>query len=121
MTTINDLYKFNGPNRFLIYAVILITIFEATGQFCLKKFEPKDTNSYYYFLFGILFYMIVCGLLCFCYNHKGHLGSINLMWSCMSIIFVIIVGYVFLQEKLKNHDFIAIFFALLAIYFANMD
>jgi len=43
------------------------------------------------------------------------------MWSCMSIIFVIVVGYVFLQEKLKTHDFVAIFFALLAIYFANLD
>ena len=65
--------------------------------------------------------MLVCSLLCYCYAHKGHLGKVNLMWSCMSIIFVIIVGYVFLQEKLKNHDFAAIFFATLAIYFANID
>lgn len=118
MTTLNEITK---TNRFIIYAIILITIFEATGQLCLKKFRPTDTKSYSYFLFGILFYMLVCGLLCYCYKHKGHLGKVNLMWSCMSIIFVIIVGYVFLQEKLKTHDFVAIFFALLAIYFANID
>ena len=118
MTTINEIAK---PNRFVIYAIILITIFESTGQLCLAKFKPTDTYSYFYFLFGILFYMLVCGLLCYCYKNKGHLGSVNLMWSCMSIIFVIIVGYIFLQEKLKTHDFIAIFFALLAIYFANFD
>ncbi len=118
MTTLTEITK---SNRFVIYAIILITIFEATGQLCLKKFHPDVANSYFYFLFGILFYMIVCGLLCYCYKHKGHLGSVNLMWSCMSIVFFIIVGYVFLQEKLETHDFIAIFFALLAIYFANFD
>ena len=118
MTTLNEITK---PNRFILYAIILITVFEATGQLCLKKFKPTDTHSYFYFLFGIIFYMFVFALLCYCYKHKGHLGSVNLMWSCMSIIFVIIVGYVFLQEKLKTHDFIAIFFALLAIYFANID
>lgn len=118
MTAITEILK---PNRFIVYAIILITIFEATGQFCLKKFESTNTNRYFYFLFGILFYIIVCGLLCYCYKYKGQLGRINLMWSCMSIIFITIVGYVFLQEKIKNHDFAAIFFALLAIYFANMD
>jgi EamA domain-containing membrane protein RarD len=39
----------------------------------------------------------------------------------MSIIFVIVVGYVFLQEKPKLHDYIALLFAILAIYFANID
>lgn len=118
MTTLTEITK---TNRFLIYAVILITIFEASGQLCFKKFESSNSKTYFYILFGILFYLIVCGLLCYCYAHKGHLGKVNLMWSCMSIVFVIIVGYVFLQEKLKNHDFAAIFFALLAIYFANID
>jgi len=86
----------------VIYAVILITIFEASGQLCFKKFESNNSTSYFYILFGILFYLIVCCLLCYCYANKGHLGKVNLMWSCMSIVFVIIVGYVFLQEKLKT-------------------
>lgn len=118
MTTFTDI---SNTKRFIIYAILLITIFEATGQLCLKKFEPTNSQSYFYFLFGIMFYMIVCGLLCYCYKHKGNLGSINLMWSCMSMIFIIIVGYVFLQEQPRFHDFVAIFFALLAIYFANID
>jgi drug/metabolite transporter (DMT)-like permease len=118
MTQWNEIIK---PNRFIIYAVILITIFEATGQLCLKEFQLSNTHSYYFLILGILFYIIVCTLLCYCYKYKAHLGRVNLMWSCMSIVFVIIIGYVFLQEEIKNHDFAAIFFALLAIYFANMD
>ena len=99
MTTLTEITK---TNRFLIYAVILITIFEASGQLCFKKFESSNSKTYFYILFGILFYLIVFGLLCYCYAHKGHLGKVNLMLSCMSIVFVIIVGYVFLQEKLKK-------------------
>lgn len=118
MTAFNEISK---PSKFVIYAVILITLFEATAQLCFKKFEINKTNSYCYFLFGIILYSIVCGLLCYCYKNKGRLGSVNLMWSCMSIVFVIIVGYVFLEEQLRLHDFAAIFFALLAIYFANID
>jgi multidrug transporter EmrE-like cation transporter len=118
MTDYNEISK---SSKLIIYAIILITLFEACAQLCFKKFDTTNTNSYCYLLFGLLLYTIVCALLCFCYKHKGHLGSVNLMWSCMSIIFVIIVGFVFLQEKLKLHDFFAIFFALLAIYFANFD
>jgi drug/metabolite transporter (DMT)-like permease len=118
MITFTEIAK---QNRFIIYAIILITLFEASGQLCLKHFKPDNTNSYFYFLLAILFYILVCALLCYCYSYKVNLGSVNLMWSCMSIIFVIFVGYVFLQEKPKIHDYIALLFAILAIYFANMD
>jgi drug/metabolite transporter (DMT)-like permease len=37
------------------------------------------------------------------------------------MIFVILFGYIFLQEEIKRHDVIAIIFDFLAIYFANMD
>lgn len=118
MTALNQI---SSSKHIIIYAVILITLFEATAQLCFKKFEINKAPSYCYFLFGLTLYLLVCGLLCYCYKNKGRLGSVNLMWSCMSIVFVIIVGYVFLEEKLKLHDFAAIFFALLAIYFANQD
>jgi len=68
MTTLNEIAK---SKSIIIYAVILITIFEATGQLCLKKFKPGNTDSYFYLLFGIMFYIIVCALLCYCYNNKG--------------------------------------------------
>ena len=34
MTTLTEITK---SNRFIIYAIVLITIFEASGQLCLKK------------------------------------------------------------------------------------
>ena len=118
MTTANYIVD---SKSIIIYAVVLITLFEATAQVCLKKFEMGKHNTYLYLLSGVALYFIVCGLLCLCYKNKGHLGKVNLMWSCMSMIFVILFGYIFLQEEIKRHDLIAIFFAFLAIYFANID
>ena len=118
MTTVNYILQ---PKTIIIYAVVLITLFEATAQVCLKKFEVDRHHTYYYLLLGVALYFIVCGLLCLCYKNKGGLGKVNLMWSCMSIIFVILFGYIFLKEEIKMHDMIAIIFAFLAIYFANMD
>lgn len=118
MTTVNYILQ---PKTIIIYAVVLITLFEATAQVFLKKFEVGRHNSYLYLLTAVALYFIVCGLLCLCYKNKGGLGKVNLMWSCMSIIFVILFGYIFLQEEIKMHDMIAIIFAFLAIYFANMD
>uniref|UniRef100_A0A6C0CVZ9 EamA domain-containing protein n=1 Tax=viral metagenome TaxID=1070528 RepID=A0A6C0CVZ9_9ZZZZ len=118
MTTVNYILQ---PKSIIIYAVVLITLFEATAQVFLKKFEVGRHSSYLYLLTAVALYFIVCCLLCLCYKNKGGLGKVNLMWSCMSMIFVILFGYIFLQEEIKMHDMMAIFFAFLAIYFANMD
>ncbi len=118
MTTVNYILQ---PKTIIIYAVVLITLFEATAQVFLKKFEVGKHSSYLYLFTALGLYFIVCCLLCLCYKNKGALGKVNLMWSCMSMIFVILFGYIFLQEEIKMHDMMAIFFAFLAIYFANMD
>ena len=118
MTTVNYIVD---SKSIIIYAVVLITLFEATAQVCLKKFELGKDGTYLYLLSAVALYLIVCGLLCLCYKNKGHLGKVNLMWSCMSIIFVILFGYIFLPEEIKRHDMLAILCAFGAIYFANMD
>lgn len=105
----------------ILYSVIFITLFEATAQVCLKKFQLGKYGTYTYLFFAVVFYFLVGGLLCYCYKNNAKLGSVNLMWSCMSIIAVILFGYIFLQEKIKHHDLMAILFAFLAIYFANQN
>lgn len=105
----------------ILYSVIFITLFEATAQVCLKKFQLEKYGKYAYLFFAVVFYFFVGSLLCYCYKNNAKLGSVNLMWSCMSIIAVILFGYIFLQEKIKHHDLMAILFAILAIYFANQN
>ena len=119
MTSLRDLCK--NPKQLILYYIIFISLFEAIGQLCLKKFHLNNGKllRYIYLFITVAMYAGVWILLCYCYDKEGKLGSINLMWSCMSIICVMIFGYVFLQEKIEYHDVLAILFALLAIYFAN--
>lgn len=105
------------PKHLILFSILFITLFESVGQFCLKKFQSK--NLYIYFIIAIIAYIIVCGLLCVCYRNNGYMGKVNLVWSCMSIIFVFLFGYIFLNETIHKHDIIALMFALLAIYFAS--
>lgn len=41
------------------------------------------------------------------------------MWSCMSIIIILIFGHIIYDEKLTRNEIIAIGLALGAVYFAN--
>lgn len=119
MTSISNLCK--NPKQLILYYIIFISLFEALGQLCLKKFHLNNGKflRYAYLFITVAMYTGVWILLCYCYEKEGKLGSVNLIWSCMSIISVMIFGYVFLQEKIEFHDVLAILFALLAIYFAN--
>ena len=120
MTSFRDICK--NPRQLILYYIIFISLFEAVGQLCLKKFHLNNgkTMRYIYLFITVAMYIGVWTLLCYCYdNEKVKLGSVNLIWSCMSIVSVMIFGYVFLQEKIEFHDVLAIIFALLAIYFAN--
>jgi multidrug transporter EmrE-like cation transporter len=119
MISIDKLCK--NPNQLILYYVIFISLFEAVGQLCLKKFHINNgkTMRYIYLIITILMYIIVLTLLCYCYENEGKLGKVNLIWSCISIVIIIIFGFIFLQEKIEPHDVLAIIFALLAIYFSN--
>lgn len=101
----------------ILYSILLISVFESFGQYCLKQYEKN--NLFSYFVLGTMAYFIVCCLLCVCYKNHANIGNVNLMWSCLSIITVITVGYLFLNEKIEKNNIFAICFALLAIYFAN--
>jgi multidrug transporter EmrE-like cation transporter len=116
MTTVSNFIKENS-----IYITILfIAVFESTAQVCLKKFKYHQQTSYIFLLGAVLLYIIVCGLLCMCYD-KERLGKVNIMWSCISIICIVLFGYIFLEEKIKRNDMIAILLTFMAIYFANID
>jgi multidrug transporter EmrE-like cation transporter len=101
----------------VLLSIAFIVIFEAFAQACLRKSE-RDGMSFLFFV-GIACYAIVCLLLFNCYRNKGRMGNVNLLWSCFSIISIISIGYIFFEEKIYTHDMAAIFFAMVAIYFAN--
>jgi multidrug transporter EmrE-like cation transporter len=91
-------------NLLLIY-IMLIVIFEAVAQSCLKEYS--QSNNYGYFYAGILFYVGVGWLLCQTYVQKGGVGTVNLVWSALSIIASTSVGILLFKEKFHTHDILA--------------
>jgi multidrug transporter EmrE-like cation transporter len=91
-------------NLLLIY-IILIVIFEAVAQSCLKEYS--QSNNYNYFYAGILFYTGVGWLLCQTYNNKGDLSVVNLVWSALSIVVSTSIGILLFKEKFHIHDIFA--------------
>ena len=107
--------------KIIILAIIFICFFDATAQVCFKKFDLNNKKTYFYFIIGALLYFFIVNLLCYCYNQKGKVSNVNIMWSSMSIITVILFAFLFLKEKVNKYKIVAIVFALLAIYFANKE
>lgn len=104
-------------NSILIYIIFAIVFFEAIAQACLKKSKLSNNNGY--ICISVLGYFMVCLLLIKSYSYNG-MGIVNLIWSCLSIITIIMVGVVFYHEKITKFDIIGIIFILTGIYFVYM-
>ena len=99
----------------IILLVLLIVICETLAQTCLKRSDQQAV----YFVIALFLYGLVCYLLVACYFNQGGMGQVNLMWSSISIISVITVGYLVFGESIDANKLLAIGFAGAAVYFAN--
>ena len=104
-------------NSVLLYIILAIVFFEAIAQGCLKK--SKLTNNNNYICISVIAYIVVCLLLLKSYAYKG-IGMVNLLWSCLSIITIIMIGVIFYHEKITKYDIIGILFILTGLYFVFM-
>ena len=102
------------PNQ-RFWIVIQFAIFISA----IEAFAQLNIKNHNIFL-GFLGYTIIVFVLYKAYNYEG-LGHMNLVWSCLSIIIAYIVGYIYFKEKMNKYTFIAVIFALLAIYFAHLS
>lgn len=116
MTTISEDHA-NSHFYILIGLVITISILEICGQTCIRKY--REDGHIQFIILGIILYLIVVALLFHSYRYHG-MGIINLLWSCLSIIMAIIVGYFVFNEAFNHYMAMAVVFAVSAIVFANM-
>ena len=103
-----------GPNQrfwIVIQFALLISFIEVFAQFSLKSGQVW---------FGFMGYAFIVLILLRAYKYEG-LGHMNMIWSCVSIIMCYIMGYLYFNEPVNKYTFIAIIFAMLAIYFAHMS
>lgn len=100
-------------DEIVIFAVIL-AIVESIAQNTIKM--NSNLNDYSNkFIIGIVFYTGVGYILHLAYM-KYPLSKMNTIWSCLSIIFAITMGYFLYGETINNWSVLATIFSLFAIY-----
>ena len=104
--------------RIVIGLVVAISFVECYAQYNLKR--GRKNNEPHCLLISAILYGIICFLLYTSYQYEG-MGHVNLIWSCVSIIFAYIVGIFVFDEYINNYGYLALFFALLAIYFSHKN
>uniref|UniRef100_A0A6C0CQH5 Uncharacterized protein n=1 Tax=viral metagenome TaxID=1070528 RepID=A0A6C0CQH5_9ZZZZ len=92
-------------SSFLLIGALLVFIVltEAVAQYCIRR--CKEEQKMHLFILGVFFYAFVCLGLYIMYDFR-QMGSVNLLWSCMSIITIMIIGTVFFHEQLNIYDLI---------------
>ena len=104
-------------NVAILLAIVLgISALEACGQACIKSARTHEIIMWA--VVGGLFYMGVVALLFISYKYEG-MGHVNMLWSCISIILAMTVGYFFFDEPMNKYTAVTFCFAILTIYFAH--
>jgi len=101
--------------KIIIVGLLLFIVgTESLAQYCLK--QCKLTHKWHFYLLAVLCYALVCfGL----YNMYGYrtMGLVNLLWSCLSIVLIILIGGVFFHEAVTIYDMIGVVFVFIGFGF----
>lgn len=103
----------NKKLNFYFLLIFTIVFFEAIAQYHIKK--SKIDNKYVHLSIAVFSYSVVCLLLDKCYDFNG-VGITNFVWSVLSIISMLIVGYVLFNEKITKFDIAGIILSIFGLY-----
>jgi len=95
----------------IIYFAILYACVEVIALYHLKK---KNVPI------AIICYVFIAFILVNAYEYV-EIGHMNIITSVISIMLSFLISYMYLGEKVNKYTFIAIIFALLAIYFSHLS
>ena len=97
----------------LLGIIALIILLETVAQYHIKN--SKVSNNIYLIFVSIILYSIICFLLRACYSYTT-MGLANLIWSVMSILTVMMVGYFAFNETLTYNDVIGLVLCVIGLY-----
>lgn len=106
-------------SSYLLIGALLVFIVgsEAIAQYCIRR--CKDEQKMHLFILGVFFYAFVCLGLYIMYGFR-EIGFVNLLWSCMSILTVMLIGTIFFHENLNIYDIIGIVLVFSGLVFIFM-
>jgi len=98
----------------LVFIILFIVASESMGQYCIRV--CKTEQKWHFFLLGLLMYTLVCLGLYISYGFRS-MGIVNLLWSCLSIITIILIGIIFFHDEIDMNDIIGIIFVFIGFMF----
>ena len=102
-------------NKYIfLFLISIIVLFESVAMHNIN--ESKKRNSLLFFLFALASYGVVCLLLHKCYDFGG-MSVTNFTWYLLSIISVLLIGYIGFDEKITHNDIIGLILAIIGLYF----
>ena len=88
-----------------IILILMIVLSESIGQYFIKKYNQIPKPIYY--IYGIFFYLIVIFILSKVYSNSP-LGIVQLLWSGLSVLSVLIIGHFIFGEEITSNEWIGI-------------
>lgn len=101
-------------NQNIVVSILLIFIVssEASAQYCLRR--CKRDQQFHLFLMGVFFYGLVCLGLFNMYSMK-EMGIVNFLWSCLSIITMLLIGVMVFHEQINRFDIVGILLVFIGL------
>ena len=98
----------------LVFIILFIVAAESAGQYCIRV--CKNEQKWHFFILGLLMYSLVCAGLYVSYGFRS-MGIINVLWSCLSIVSILLIGIIFFHDTVNINDIIGILFILVGFIF----
>lgn len=99
--------------------VLGVAIAEAVGQTLVyKSAKSAKQHSYVFFILAWLSYLAVLYFLTKTYQFKG-VGFVTVLWSGLTCLLMLIIGYVMFGERLTMREWIGAAFVLLGVLVMN--
>jgi multidrug transporter EmrE-like cation transporter len=102
----------------LLVLILLISTVECIAQGCLKTFFAN--SQVYLFIISVICYVIVCYLLVQSYHFKS-MGLVNCVWSGMSVLFILMIGYFIFSESINIRDISGVILIIIGTWLILYD
>ncbi|WP_291783741.1 SMR family transporter [Cecembia sp.] len=103
MTLINNVV-------FLLFVGALI---DTAGDLLMKKWV--ETQSWQFFIVGMVFYLVGLSCLAFSFNFKN-IAVASIIFVLLNIVLLSLAGWIFYGETLKTKEFFGILLGLMAVF-----
>jgi len=103
---------------YVILLIIILIAIETGSQYNLKLYNENKIN--YNLIFGIIGYILIALILSYSFGFEK-MGIVNHAWNIGTSVTIILVGYMYFNEKLSTAQMVGVIFGLLGLVLMGLD